>query len=200
MRYYPANGSSLSSLIDNLPSTPQFLEVAPSLHVDSITGKMGHSPFTSDTVLVLAGKYTAASSGIYSFSLSGGSIKRLFIDGILVSGPMSLASGTHTIEARFGVATLAELPIDVSLSVNGSVLQPIPTSNLRHDESSLLPFINSLPAGGKSSGGELITISGVGFFPANGVMVHWGATTILPSNLTVTPNTISFIKSCRHWN
>lgn len=191
-QYYLANGTPLSTLIDALPVSPNFTEVLPTLKVVDTLGKIGGSPFTSNVVVALSGKFKAGSTATYNFILTGGVAKRLFVNGNAVSGPISLAAGTHALEIRFAINTTSALPAEVQVSVNGAAAVPIASSALTHDETSLVPFINSLlPNSGAPSGGDTVIIKGVGFFPSASVSVQWGSATLTPA--TVTPGEITLV-------
>ena len=72
-------------------------------------------------------------------------------------------------------------------------MAPLAASTLSHDQTDLAPFINSMPTTGAASGGDTVTISGIGFFPAGSVVVHWGSQTLVPPAVSVTPNTLTFL-------
>ena len=190
-QYYPAGGTSITTLIDSLPSQPGFIEILPTLRVDAVSGKIGGSSYTSDVVASLKADYTVTVSGTYQFALSGGSATRFFLSGAPVSGPVSLAAGVYPLEARFALPAATSLPAQVMVSINGAPAAPIPAVALHHDETFATPFINSMPATGSTLGGESITIQGFGFFPSSAVAVNWGSTVLPASSLFVTPTEIT---------
>jgi N-acetylneuraminic acid mutarotase len=192
-KYYPANGVPLTTLIDTLPASPGFVEVRPTLRIDAVSGKIGGSPFATNAVAVMTGTFTARTSGTYQFVLSGGVASRLYLNGALVSGPVSLASGPHALEARFAADTTASLPAQVLVSLNGAAAVPIAAADLAHDQTNLSPFINGMPSSGSPSGGETVVIQGVGFFPSGSVVVHWGGSDLGPSGITAKPGEITVV-------
>ena len=109
-RYYPTGGVPPGTLIDNLPALPGFIEVRPSTSVTAVAGSIGGSPFQSNVIVTLSGNLAVPVAATYQFGLAGGTTTRLFVDGTSVSGPVSLGAGSHTIEARFAVGGLADLP------------------------------------------------------------------------------------------
>jgi N-acetylneuraminic acid mutarotase/glucose/arabinose dehydrogenase len=191
--YYPTNGIPLSDLIDNLPSASGFIEVLPSLRVEQLNGNIGGSPFSDNVVVVMEGKLDISTSATYKFVLNGGAQNRLYLDGVLIAGPISLTAGTYHVEARFAIDTLGVLPTEALVSLNGAPPVPINSTNLTHDETSLLPFINNMPTSGPASGGNLVTIEGIGFFPSGSVTLHWGNTNFVEPDITVSPNSITLL-------
>ncbi len=191
--YYLAGSTPLTTLIDSLPASPNFEEVLPSAEIDNLGGNIGGSPYTSNVVAVMDGKLRVPVAATYAFTLAGGSPTRLYVDGNLVTGSVSLSTGKHNIQARFAINSASVLPAIVNASINGGTSAPLDASKLTHDETNLKPFINSMPASGSPAGGESITINGIGFFPAASVTVQWGATTLSGSSLAVTSNAIQLV-------
>jgi N-acetylneuraminic acid mutarotase len=189
--YYPAGSVPLTTLIDSLPSSPGFVEVLPTLKVEANAGKVGGSPYTGNVVVVLKGTFTAATSGSYQFPMTGGTATRLFVDGTPLTGARTLAAGPHTLEARFAISTTSNLPAEVRVSLNGGASVALTKSNFTHDQSDLTPFINTMPTSGPATGGQQVTIRGLGFFPSQSVVVHWGTTNLTGSAIAVTPETIA---------
>jgi N-acetylneuraminic acid mutarotase/glucose/arabinose dehydrogenase len=190
--YFQRTTGTLSDLINSPPQTPDYFEFDPALTVTNQAGHIGGSPLTGDSVVVLKGKINIAQSNSYTFTLQGGSIRKLFIDGNPVNGALSLNQGQHAIEARFAVPDLNSLPLNVQMAQGAGSPADISQGSLTHDETSLLPFIKNMPSGGNFSGGEQITIDGLGFFPTNQVSVHWGNTTLSGAALQTTVNKITF--------
>jgi N-acetylneuraminic acid mutarotase len=192
--YYPAGSVPVTTLIDSLPETPGFQEVLPTLRVEANAGKVGGSPYTGNVVVVMKGTFTAATSGSYSFPMTGGVATRLLVDGTALSGSRTLAAGAHTLEARFAIGSTSNLPAEVRVSFNGGASAPLNKTNFTHDETSLAPFVNSIsPASGPAGGGQTVTIGGLGFFPSGSVAVRWGSATLTPPAITVTPEAITLV-------
>ena len=176
-QYFPTTPGNATNLLDNVPSNAGFAEIL-SDYLVAGTSTIGGSPFTTNTMVQLRAQVAIASDDTYEFLASGGVDQRLELDGAPISGPQFLVSGTYDLEARFAVDGLGDLPLDVQLSVGGGGSGPIGSAMLTHDETSLIPVINSMPTTGTTSGGNLIRIQGLGFFPDASVQVHWGATTL----------------------
>ena len=191
--YYLAGSVPLATLIDSLPSSANYEEVLPSLRIDPLGGDIGGSPYTSNVVAVMDGVLSVPTTATYQFTLTGGSATRFFVNGNLITGPISLQAGSYTVEARFAIDSSSLLPAQVLASINGAPAVAIDAKSLSHDETHLQPFINDMPVSGSPQGGEAVIISGIGFFPSASVMVHWGAITLSQQNITVAPNSIQLI-------
>ena len=191
--YFATGASSPSALIDSLPAAANYEEVLPLLRIDGLGGNIGGSPYTSNTIGVMKGVLSVPTAATYQFSSAGGSAMRFFVNGTLVSGAIALQPGSYPIEARFAIDSTSQLPAQVTASINGTVAAPIDPKTLKHDETHLQPFINSMPTDGSPQGGETITINGIGFFPSGSVTVHWGAAALSQQSITVTPNAIEVV-------
>ena len=189
--YYQANGQTPGQMIDSLPPLPDYEEILLTPEIDNLAGMIGNSPFSSNVVAVMDGKLNVPAAATYQFTLAGGSATRFFLNGNLVSGPVSLQPGTYPIQARFAVDSTSLLPAQISASINGGATALLDPSTLYHDETNLKPFINSMPTSGSPQGGEAITISGIGFFPSGSVTVQWGSLALTGSSITVNPNSIT---------
>lgn len=190
--YYPTTSAALATLIDSLPATPGYVAVSPSLKVNNVTGSIGDSPYSANTVVTMLGNLSLATAGSYQFTLSGGTQRRFFVDGGLVSSAVSLGAGVHRVEARFAIDSTSSLPGQVLMSLNGGAASLLTKPALTHNESALKPFINKMTPSGSPLGGNSVSIDGVGFFPASGVKVHWGAATFTPPAISVGQTSISF--------
>jgi glucose/arabinose dehydrogenase len=188
--YYQSDDIPLSTLIDWLPASAGYMEVLPSLQINNIAGNIGDSSFTSNVVAVMDWELNVATAASYQFTLNGSGPTRMFVDGTRITGPISLGSGTRSMEARFAIPSSSTLPVQILVSIDDGPPGPVNLADVTHDESNLKPFINDMPASGSPLGGDSITIDGIGFFPASSVTVQWGNTTLSGSSLTVTPTSI----------
>ncbi|MEE8310888.1 MAG: IPT/TIG domain-containing protein, partial [Candidatus Binatia bacterium] len=186
------NGGDPLALIDTVPATADHGEILATTTVDAADGTIGSSPFGPDrgVLLRMLGTFAVPADGIYEIVASGGD-HRLFVNGARVIGPMALAARAHTFEARFALDEAVDLPASIFFGPLGGTLAPIDADTLTHDESRLVPVINSMTTGGAEAGGQPVLITGIGFFPAASVSVTWGDQTLLPPAITVTPTTIS---------
>lgn len=190
--YYEGNGDP-TALLDAVPTNADFGEVTAPLRVDNVTGLIGTSPYADDVMLRLLATVDLPATDTYTFQAAGGADRRLFVDGTAVSGPVLLAAGPHAVEARFAVAVAAEVPVEVTYAQGAGPQTPIPDAQITHDETAMLPVINSAPTEGIETGGNQIDIKGLGFFPTDQVVVHWGGLPISGPDLVVTPSCISLI-------
>ncbi|MCB0358245.1 MAG: IPT/TIG domain-containing protein, partial [Bdellovibrionales bacterium] len=175
--YFDTGTTPPAQVVATLANTTlNHVEVRPDMKVvSSPTGTIGGSSLTNNTVVTLVGSIAIPAAGSYQFSLNGGSATWLRIDSMSgVTGPVQLTAGSHSIEARFAVDSVSQLPLSVLVSFNGSSPTPVPAALLSHDQTALPPFINSMPVQGSEFGGEHIVIDGVGFFPASSVVLNWG--------------------------
>ena len=94
----------------------------------------------------------------------------------------------HTIQARVSVGSLAVLPAEVLVSINGGAFAPPGAGTISHDETTLTPFVNAItPSSGAESGGDSVTITGIGFFTdgSGPITVNWGGVAMSGSALSV---------------
>jgi len=191
--YYATGGNpSPITLLDAPPALATFAEIRDELFVQD-QGAIGGSNYSENVMLRMQASVTLASSGTFSFSAEGGTDRRLFVDGAPVSGPLSLSAGAHTVEARFAIISLADLPAEVLLDTGSGPL-PIATALLTHNEVTQQPVLNSMPSQGITLGGNAIEIKGIGFFPAGAVTVHWGNVALTAVDFTsATPTSIQFL-------
>ncbi len=173
--YYDAQEVGASLLLDAVPGEPNFRERRDSYAVGSVGGNVGASPYTQDVMVQVEGDITITQSGSYVFTATGGVGTRLELNGLPIAGAQVLTPGMYALEARFAVDFLADLPLDVTLSLDGGPADPIDGEIVRHDESNMPPSLHSIsPNTGTSAGGNTVTINGFGFFPYSEVTLHWG--------------------------
>src|SRR5262245_11037283 len=188
--YYDASASGATSLLDAVPASPDFVEQRSSMSLGG-AGQVGGSPFTSNVLVRLTGTLWIQEPGLYQLGATGGVDRRLFLDGSPVSQPLTLG-GPHQIEARFALDTLSELPLDVTLTRDGSGV-PLTEDLLTHDEAGVVPVIHAMTGAGTINGGDAITIDGFGFFPPQQVVVHWGDLDLIAADFTsIDPARIQF--------
>ncbi len=179
--YDPRAGLSPSDLLDIPPSNADFAEVVSTFDIGPQDGGIGGSGMGPNLMVRLIGDVHVEAPGTWEFSAIGGSEHRLFFDGSPVAGPIQLSVGSHTIEARFAVIGLGDLPLNIMVDVDGQgagLLQPMA---LTHDQQVTPPVINAMPTEGTVLGGNQIVLEGFGFFPQSEVSVHWG-TQVLTQN------------------
>ncbi len=174
VHYYDASGSSAGALLDAVPTNADYAEVVASPSVTGTTA-VGRSPYGGDVMVRMNFGYAVTTAGLFEFIVSGGADHRIELEGLPISGQQSLAVGVHELEVRFAVDDLGDLPLGVAVQVDGGATEPIDAADLTHDETGLLPVINTMPGVGATVGGNFVEISGQGFFPKDSVVVHFGA-------------------------
>ncbi|MCH1572122.1 MAG: IPT/TIG domain-containing protein, partial [Longimicrobiales bacterium] len=175
--YYDGSVAGEVSLLDAVPANAAFVERSAQLSVQPGEGSIGSSPFSEHVMLTMVGQFELLAARTLELVPSGGAGHRLFLDGQAVSGSQALSAGVHTVEARFAVTSVADLPVTVNLVENGAPALDV-ESSIVHDERAVNPVIHSMPTIGTDLGGNRIVIEGFGFFPESGTIVHWGSTDI----------------------
>lgn len=189
--YYDASASGPEALLEAVPATPDFQEQRSSFALSG-TGQVGGSPYSSDVLVRIQGRTTLGQTGLYTFTATGGTDRRVFVDGELVVGVSFFLAGPHDIDARYAVETLSDLPLDLALFLSGSG-GPLTEDQLEHDETTIVPVIHTLTETGAIAGGDPIVIEGFGFFPAQQVVVHWGDMDLIAADFALlTPTRIEF--------
>lgn len=189
--YYDASASGAAALLDSVPSAADFVEQRPDLSLGG-TGSVGGSPFDSNVLVRMVGRIDVTPFGMYTFTPTGGAVRKLFVDGLEVTQPVFLLEGEHDLEARFAIDTLADLPLNVGLEFEG-LGGPIEADLLSHDETTVVPVIHAMTASGVFAGGTPVTIAGFGFFPPQQVVVHWGDMDLIAADFTsLSPEQIRF--------
>ncbi len=178
VQYFSAPGLPPEPLLDAVPAHADWAEIRPQMSVVE-EGAVGGSPFSESVMVQMIGDVLISTEDTYTFETVGGSDQRVDIDGVPYAAPVLLTAGLHTVEARFAVPTLGDLPLEVTMAAGQGIPLPIDGADLSHDESNVLPVINAMPSEGIVLGGNDIDIEGFGFFPAGSVTVHWGAGTDL---------------------
>lgn len=183
--------TSPESLLDSVPTTANYGQVIPTFNVAAENNTLAGTPYTGQVMVRMNATVQIATSGQYTFQATGGTARRLFVNGASATGPITLAAGSYPVEARFAVTSLADIPLAVTYASGSGAQTQIPSSAISHDETKLAPVINTMPSSGSSAGGEQVKITGLGFFPASQVVVNWGSQQLTGSSLSVTQNTIS---------
>ncbi len=176
-----------AALLDSLPASPDHAMETADLTLVST------EPFGANVLVRFLVEVAIQIPGNYEFLPTyGGTDTRVLVNGALTSGSVFLGRGIHTLDARLAVSNAMELPIEVKLSQEGGAADSIDPGLLSHDFTSFGPVSNSMsPGEGSETGGNLVIIEGIGFFPSNQVFVQWGQG-VLTSGLTVTPSSIQF--------
>jgi len=190
VRYYDARGGDPANLLDTPPAHADFAEIAPSLAVSAGTPTVGGSGLAGNVLVRMNAHIAIASDGLYDVVATGGAASRLVVDGALATGSLQLLAGLHEIDARFAVDTTADLPLLVALGAAGSSPTPLAPEAVTHDENAMAPVINSAPSSGNVLGGEAVVLRGLGFFPRDGVVVHWGPVDLTTPSLDVEADAI----------
>ena len=193
-RYYPGDGRPLADFIDDLPATPSWVEIREDgYRIEAQGAGIGGSPFEADTVVELDGIWGVTVGGSYVFRVTGGDESRVLLDGAPVEGPIGIPPGRHGLRVLVAIPTLADLPARLEVARDGLDYEEVLGGRVVHDETTLAPFINTLPDTGSALGGERIALEGYGFFPRLGVVVHWGAQTFSFPEMEVWPGEITLV-------
>ncbi|MFH0878989.1 MAG: malectin domain-containing carbohydrate-binding protein [Lentisphaerota bacterium] len=189
----PGDGEgSAPAYVEHVPAKASYGERLSSMTVTSQAGFVSSSPYTGTVMVLLSAQLDLAEMDTYGFQIQGGTTNKLLINGTPYAAPLMLMPGRHALEARFAVSTLSDLPLSLAYSAGGGPWTPL-TNGLSHDESHLAPIINSAPSEGLDLGGNLVEIRGLGFFPPEQTVVHWGDRTLASNEITVTPELISLV-------
>jgi N-acetylneuraminic acid mutarotase len=193
-RYHDSGPADPAALLDAVPPAADWTEILPTTYVGDGGGSVGGSPMTGQVMVRLQATVSLPSAGSWSFGASGGTERRLSVDGQRVTGPLVLSAGPHALDARFAVPDTSSLPLQVVAALGaGQPALPDPAW-ATHDQTVLPPVINLLtPSVGTTAGGNAIVLDGQGFFPAANVVVHWGGQALtLADGLDITPERIAF--------
>ncbi len=191
--YYDDLVQSPTYQLDPVPAQSDFVERIPTLVLENPLGTIGSSNFVSDVLVRIVAQIDITQANDYTFTLTGGADSLLLVNGLQTSSSIFLNPGRHTLDARFAVLSNTELPISIEYAIGTGFTVPIDSSIITHDESNMIPVINSLPTEGSDTGGIPTTITGLGFFPSDQVTVHWGAEDLTGPSLTVSPTGINFL-------
>jgi glucose/arabinose dehydrogenase len=188
--YYPgmaADGAgSAAYYIDQVPSNAAFGEIIQGVVVTGGT-LIGSSPYSTNVMVSLQTQVMIPASNYYAFHLQGGSINKLWVNGIPYTIPVFLNPGLTSFQANFAVDSTAQLPLMLLASTNGETYAVVSNSLVSYDGLRITPIINQISSEGE---GNPVRINGLGFFPADSVVVHWGGTNFSGSQLSVTPQAI----------
>ncbi len=191
--YYQNRTAAPEFMLDSVPPRADFVERTGTFRVGENGGKVGASNYTGDIMVILGGRIQISAPGTYNFEAVGGSDRRLLVNGAPHEGAVFLNSGEHSIEARFSLNDVGQMPIFVRYGSAGQTLAEIPGSLVFHSEIGLPPVINSIsPLEGKPVGGEFVEIAGLGFLPSESVEVRWGNFAIGRQFMNITPEKITF--------
>lgn len=170
--YYVAAQGGATELLDNIPAAPDFIERLSGLSIPTGT-TVGGSSLIQDVMVRVMADFSVQEEEVYEFLASGGVATRLEIDGQPWSGPQTLTAGPHSIEVRYAVDSLVDLPLVLTTTIGGST-KPEFDDGLTHGELEAPPLIYDMSTAGIDSGGNQVIIEGFGFYPEDAVIVHWG--------------------------
>ncbi|HVS17371.1 MAG TPA: malectin domain-containing carbohydrate-binding protein, partial [Planctomycetota bacterium] len=171
--HLPGQGQTAADLLDARTANPDKAETLDGFEVVEMNG-IGGSGLDQDVLVRLLADIQVATAGTYTFSAQGGHETRVFVNDVLVTAPLALSAGVHSVEARFATASTQELPLELLANLSGGPLEPIDGALTTHDQRDTPPVINDMPDVGITLGGNQIVISGFGFFTKDQVVVHWG--------------------------
>lgn len=176
-RYYDGSVVGEVYLLDNLPLAPDYIDRQSQLRTLQVGTTVGSSPFSNDVMVRWTADFQLPAQTTLSFVAVGGTARRVRVDGQLVTGPIVVAPGVHSLDVRFAVESTSGLPLELDVFANSA---PFPgfASRLTHAEGTLAPIIHAMPTTGIELGGNDVVIEGFGFFPRSQVVVNWGTTSI----------------------
>lgn len=174
LQIYAAGSTTPQSLLDNVPASADHVARASGLSVDVQGSTIGTSPFTGDALVRISAMFELANTRTLEFVPIGGDGDRVYVNGVLTNGPVTLGAGVHDVEARFAVVDLGDLPVAIHVMENGVRAVDL-ESSVAHDEGALPPVIHTMPSIGSDLGGNRVDIDGFGFFPEAQTVVHWGS-------------------------
>ena len=193
VRYYDGSSGGPSALLDAVPAKADRGEVRSGFELP-LGATIGGSGFTEEVLVQLVADLSLDTAGTWTLAATGGVGSRLELDGVPVTGALALGPGVYRVEARFAVDYLTNLPLAVTIAEGAGAPAPLDPERLTHDQSDLVPIINEMPDNGLVSGGNPVTVQGLGFFPADDVVLHWGSHALTAEDFTaLRPDAIEFI-------
>ena len=185
LRYYRADTLPPSALLTAVPAAADYAEQPEGLQLQT-------AAIDNNVMIRFSARIDITANDFYDFQAIGGSSHLLLVDGVPVTGPVNLDIGTHDIDARFALDSAIGLPLEVTMAQDTGPQLPIDPSLITHDLTGVPPVINQAsPLEGSEVGGNVVLISGLGFFPEEEVVVHWGAIDLSGPALSFAPDQIS---------
>lgn len=178
--HYLDPGIGLETIMQNPPAQADFGEYLGNFYLDASDGTLGVATVDPNQVAILKGRFRAPAAGNYDFATIGGSNQLLLVNGTPDPGAFFVEAGAFVeLEARFIVTSAAEAPIQIVYSRDGGSNSGFADQDLFRDERAIAPVVNSItPQIANVIGGELVTISGIGFLPPDLVAVKFGGQTV----------------------
>ena len=171
--YFDGTSGGAAALLDASLGLASFVERRLDHQVDLVSGSVGGSGLTSEVLVRTQSDFVLGAAAQVQFDTLGGYGSRVRVDGAVVSGSNSLAAGSHSLEVRWAVADGAQLPLGLTVTIDGSGAVDF-EEGLTHSEVGTVPTLHLMTPVGNESGGNFITLLGFGFFPPDQVVVHWG--------------------------
>ncbi|MCP3917961.1 MAG: hypothetical protein GY711_20635 [bacterium] len=171
--YYEATSGTPQDLLDAVPTNASYIERVMALEIDEVEGTAGASPFAGSVMIRIQADFEVSQVQDMHFVPAGGAGDRVEIDGVAHTAAEQFSIGTHSLEARFAVDSVADLPVKLDVFINGQPVQGY-GAGLKHSVNGVVPVIHEMPSVGLDLGGNLIVITGFGFWPRDLVTVHWG--------------------------
>jgi hypothetical protein len=171
--YHDASSGGAGAWLDSVLGAASFVERRADHQMDAVSGSVGGSGLTNEVLVRAQSDFVLGAAAQVQFVTLGGYASRVRVDGVVLTGTSNLAAGPHGLEVRWAVADLGQLPLGLTVSLDGSVDGGF-DGGLTHNEAGVVPTLHLMTPIGNEDGGNLITILGFGFFPPAQTVVHWG--------------------------
>lgn len=185
--YFPLSAGTADVLAP--ASQPLYKEILPGFSISAQTTRIGGSALES-ACLVLEGEWTPV-AGVYSPVLPATAKGTVWLDGVEWTEPTTLNAKPYRVRCLMRVSDSSALPLELRWQKNsGEHGAFLPVT---HNQYAMRPQINRMPASGPESGGELIDITGLGFFPDGRISIWWGGNRVDWNILRSTPESLQLV-------
>lgn len=189
-----------SLMTGDIFTKPDFVHSAYGVHLEEKDFKIGDSNFTENTLVRYCGNLcvndAVGDDFSYALTASNGYELTIYIDGVLYDGG-NLTSKKAVVDYRVLIKEdLSSLPFGIEIMASGSTSfmdSLAPGEQIiyyEHSQLDMTPVVNEVVSAGKINPGNVIQISGQGFYSSDPVQVFWNNYMI--TDPMVTPNLLEF--------